>query len=114
MAQTAMEIIRGDTVPLTITVLANGSALNITGYTFFFTAKRTSGDADGSAVISKTVTTLSDPTHGIMVITLTPTDTAIDAGKYLYDIQMVSGAGAVTTLFYGVLTVLPEITQRVV
>jgi hypothetical protein len=100
--ETNLEIIRGDTVPLTITVLSNGTALNITGYSFYFVATLTYG---GTPSISKTVSVLSDPTHGIMELTLSKTDTNIEAGKYLYHIQMVSGAGAVTTLFYGTLTV---------
>lgn len=106
MSQTNLSIIRKNTVPLTVTVLSNGTALNITGYTFYFTAKAKYGDA--SSVISKTVTTLSDPTHGIMEIILTATDTAVNPGNYYYDIQMVSPAGAVTTLFYGELQVIPN------
>ena len=123
---TDLTIIKGDTSPFTVNVLVNDVALNITGYTFFFTAKKKIGDTDANAVIAKTITDLADPTHGIMTILLTSDDTDITSGTYLYDIQMVSPStgtsgtsgtsavtGTVTTLFYGTLTVLPEVTQRV-
>ena len=63
-----------------------GAYEDITDWTIYFTAKINMNDPDASAVISKTVTEHSEPTNGITLITLEPTDTDIDAGNYYFDI----------------------------
>jgi len=112
MTETNLEIFRRDTPTFTITVLNDGVAVDITGYTLFFTAKNKKSDTDLQAIIKKDVTVLSDPTHGIAEITLDKTDTDITGKDYFYDIQIVSGDGDVTTLFWGVLTVIEDVTIR--
>jgi hypothetical protein len=49
---------------------------------------------------------------GTIVITLTATQTAaLTAGNYVYDLELVSGAGVVTRLVQGNVTVTAEITR---
>lgn len=65
----------------------NGGYKDITDWSIFFTAKINMNDPDASAVISKTITTHSDPTNGTTLITLEPTDTDLTAGNYYFDIS---------------------------
>jgi hypothetical protein len=72
----------------------SGDALDITGYTVFFTVKKNVNQTDDQAIISKTNTTHSNPTGGISIITITTTDTSsLQPGVYLYDIGYVNAAG---------------------
>jgi len=88
---------RGNTFSGTVTVTnADGTAKDITGYTLFFTVKKNSNSdivTDSDAIISKTVTSHSDPTGGITTISLTSTDTTINPGTYFYDIKFKDSTG---------------------
>jgi hypothetical protein len=108
-----IEIFRGDYKPITVTFTANGVAMDISGYTLFFTAKLNIGDADADAVISKVVTEHTDPVHGISLLELTPEDTDQAIRDYWFDIQLVSGEGSPMTAVRGTLKILQDITQRV-
>lgn len=113
MASDKIVIIRRDDHTLTVTFEdSNGDAINITGYTVFFTAKTNENDADADAVISKTVTTHTNPTSGVTAITLSDTDTNIDPGIYLYDLQIKDGSGNITSADRGTFEVVQDITQR--
>jgi hypothetical protein len=75
---------------------------DITALEFTFTLR----DAYDSAValIQKTVgagITLTDPTNGIGVITLSRTDLTIDTGVYLCDLEMVEAAVHYTVIVTG-------------
>ena len=88
----AISVIRKTTVPLVVTFTDadTGSAIDITGYTVFFTVKKNTSQVkdatDNDALIQKTLTTFSDGAQGVARINLTATDTSIPAGSYVYDI----------------------------
>ena len=112
MGNNEIPIFKRDTVSIVVNVTnaSTGAVIDITGYTFWFTAKTNETDADGSAVIQKTVTTHNDPTNGQTTITLSTSDTDQDVGNYFYDIQMKDGSGNITTLVKGILKVRQDIT----
>ncbi len=104
-------IYRGDDVTFQITFKDNsGTAVDITGATLYFTAKTNNDDADGSAVIQSSNSTLSDPSNGIGEAVLSNSDTDVTPGKYFYDIQIITAGGEITTAMIGKVTVKQDIT----
>ena len=75
---TNLTITQGDEKAYNLTFSTAGVAQDITGATVKMTVRRTRNS--GEALISKVVTTHTDPTEGKTTITLSPTDTAIDLG----------------------------------
>jgi hypothetical protein len=109
-----LDIYRGDdeTITLTFKDKVTGLPKNLTGSSFFFTAKINSSDLDSAAVIARKVTGYSDPTSsGIAMVALTHTDTAVGLGTYVYDLQWVDVAGNVKTVLKGKLTVHDDVTK---
>lgn len=101
-----LPIFKGDTVNVVVNVdNPSGTDLNITGYTFYFTAKSGLATTDANASINKTVTSHTSPSTGQTTIGLSATDTNITAGNYFYDIRMKDGSSNVTTLLSGILLV---------
>lgn len=111
-----LTIIRGDTVSITFTLTdENGDPVNLTGSTVYFTAKKQIDDdaADAKAVISKDVTSHSDPVNGETIINLTSSDTDIDLGIYFYDIQIKDSINNITSLPVKQLKVVEDVTRRI-
>ena len=108
---------RGDTLSRLITITnSDGTAFNLTGYTAFFTIKNISDNSadDSSAILAKNWTTHSDPTNGQTLLTATSTEMAIDEGTYKYDVQIKSPTANITTIIAGEITILEDITKRIV
>ena len=98
---------KGDDVTLSLTFKdAEGNAIDITNYTVYFMLKRNKYDADNAAAITKTITSHSDPTHGITAISLSATETAALSGTYYYNIVYKTKAtgGVIKTVDSGVFT----------
>jgi hypothetical protein len=100
---------RGDTAQMVIRPkTANGSAFNLTGYTAEYTLadSRNNGSPQYSAGITAVVNTVSN----IVTATITPTGgRALEAGSYVYDIQITNGI-EIYTVLTGVITVTNDIT----
>ncbi len=110
-----LTIIRGDTTNITLTLTdQNGDAIDLTGATVFFTAKPDFDNdvADADAVITKEVSSHSDPTNGITVIPLTASDTNITPGIYQYDVQVKDAGGSIFSLPARQLKVIEDVTRR--
>ena len=109
-----LSVYRGDSKTYNLTFTDGGTALDITGYTIFFTVKVIVDDSadDTNAVISKTVTSHTDPTNGITEIVLSPTDTDIDVGTYDYDMQYKTDTGDIVTFEKGNYKILADVTRR--
>lgn len=94
---------------------AGGSAVNLTGYSARMQV-RDSYDA-GTAVVSLTSGTgiTLGGTAGSIVLEMSATATAALDGtpntQYVYDLELVSGAGYVTRLVEGRFFVYPEVTR---
>ncbi len=117
---TALEIFRGDTVNIDLTITDDdGSALDITGYKFYFTAKENDDDGDASALIKKDVTTHLTPdggdgnSTGQSRIILSSSDTDVVIGNHYYDIQMKDTSDNITTLTKDRFNVKQDVTTRV-
>lgn len=107
-------VFRGDTPPLKVTFKTpDGVAINLTGTTVFFTAKKKMNDSDEDALISKTNTFHYDAVNGITYFNLTTTDTAT-VGILYYDIQYKATDGKITTLVKDILEIKADVTQRTV
>ena len=119
---TDLTIVRGDTDALSITV-GNLGASGLAAFSDArFTAKRDLGDADTSAVITKTlasgitVTTNGNATtNGVLSVAIAPADTATLPAGYAvalaYDVRLYDVAGDAYTVAQGILTVTPTATQ---
>ena len=108
-----LQVYRGDnkTYDLTFTD-SNNTAIDITGYTVFFTVKKNKTDTDANAKISKTITSHTNPTTGQTQISLTSTDTDITVRKYYYDIQIKDVSDRITTVVSDTFEIKQDITIR--
>jgi len=118
MNPTTISIIRGTDQSFAVTFAdSNGTAVDLTGQTVFFTVKTPEkidelDTTDANAVIKKTITSHTDPTHGKTTIVLSNTDTSIDAGNYLYDLKLKSASGAVSAIQAGEFNIVDPVTNR--
>ena len=102
---------RGDTATINVAL----TDTDLTGGSVFFTAKSEVDDSatDSTAVVTKKVTSHTDPTAGETTITLSASDTnGITPGIYEYDIQIVLASGVVSTVQVGKMEVKGDITRR--
>lgn len=109
-----ISIVRRDdkTINITCRNADTGNPIDITGYSIFFTVKSNTGQSDDDALISKKVTSHTDPTNGQTSINLTHDDTNIEEGSYLYDFQLVSPGNIVSSVEHDVFNVLNDVTIR--
>lgn len=108
---------RGDDASWLVTVTDKDDvAVDITGYTIFFTVKTLTDveTDDSAALISKDITSHTTPASGITTITVTNSDTDITPGKYQYDIQMKDGSDRIYTIKRDYFVVLQDITKRTI
>lgn len=114
MAANIKNVIRGDSKTINVTVKNAGAAVDITGWTVYFTLSADRDPAsDTTAAIQKNVTSHTSPTTGQTQIVLSAADTAaLTPGTYFYDIQFKDGSGTVTSLPQAEFIVVPDITRR--
>ena len=107
----SIKISRGDSMTLThVVTYANGSYVDLTDSTPYFTVKTDMTLPDGSAIIQKTAD-LTDPVNGECVFVILPEDTAIDIDSYFYDIQVTFSGSDVRTSESGTFQVLQDVTK---
>jgi cyanophycinase-like exopeptidase len=109
---------RGDTIPLSIAVTREGTAVDLTGAALRFVAKRRLKDADVDALITKTIgagITVTDAAAGAAVIMIDPADTdGFLKGMTLQcEVQMVESDGTITTVAQGTLEVKIDAVRTV-
>ena len=109
-------LVRGDDWTLKLVLTSDGSVLDITGYTFWFTLKENVDDADpGALQVTATPDISTSPTEasqGIIYIRVPRADTNNLAAKtYNYDVQQVDNSGNVQTLLLGKVKVVKDITR---
>jgi hypothetical protein len=86
---------RGVTKTLTLAFTENGSPLNLTGQTVWFTMKRyvDNDPTNALAVIAKVITSHTNAVGGITQVVILNTDSApLDNTKYVYDVQVGTSA----------------------
>lgn len=100
---------QGSTFTSTVTVEdVNNNLVNITDYT----ARGQIRKSYTASTATNFTTLIIDATNGKFTISLTRTQTgALKAGRYVYDVEVISPAGVVTRVVEGQLTVNPRVTQ---
>ena len=109
-----LSVYRGDDKTFSFTFkYSDGTAVDITGWTIFFTAKENESDSDDDAKIAKEVTSHTSPTGGLSQLSITDSDTDITPKKYYYDFQVKKDDGIIKTIVKGEFRVLTDITRRI-
>jgi len=86
--------------------------VNTTGYTARMQLRTSYTAASASLELTTANSRISLTNAGVITLSLTATETAaLAAGRYVYDLEMVSSGGLVTRLLEGVATVSPEVTR---
>ena len=113
MTTANLSVIRGDDKYYIITIKDDdGVAIDITGWTVYFTVKEDTNDDDADAKIKKDVTSHTTPISGITQIHLTNEDTTLDVRNYYYDIQVKKSDDTIMTIVAGNFEVTQDITTR--
>ena len=100
---------QGATFTRQLTVKENNSVMDLTGYSV---ASKMRSTHDTSTVAGTFTCTVSNASGGIITVAMTSSVTAdIEEGIYVYDLEITSGAGIVTRLLQGEVTVNPEVTR---
>ena len=96
----------------TFTITQSGTALNLTGFT---SAMQVREAADSTAYLlsltSGTGITLGGTAGTIAVAITSAQSSAIAAGSYAYDLEIIAGAGSVTRLLQGSFNVIGNVTR---
>jgi len=102
---------KGSTFRLPMTVRTDGTPWNFTSYTARMQVRRSANDTNILLnLTSPTGITLNST--GRIVLNATATAmTAISAGRYVYDLEVESAGGEVTSIISGRFVVQPEVTQ---
>ena len=104
--------IKGDTDPLNVTIrYKSGGIFDLTGCIVFFTVKRNIQDADTKALISKNITSHTDPTNGKTSITLLASDVDY-VGDFFYDLKVKTSGGIITSVFKDSFCLVDHVTIR--
>ena len=100
---------QGATFTRQLTVKENNSVMNLTGYSV---ASKMRSTHDSSTVSGTFTCTISNASGGIITMSMSSSTTAaIEEAIYVYDLEITSGAGIVTRLLEGKVTVNPEVTR---
>ena len=113
MQENNMVVYRGDDFSTQLTFAdEEGEPIDITGWKIFFTVKKNKDDSDIKARIAVDVEP-TDPTTGVVLVTVSHTLTSTLAGFYYYDFQFTKADGTVQTITGGGITFERDITRRV-
>lgn len=85
--------------------------LDVTTWSFFYTAKSTVTDTDADAAITKDPLDLAPYDTNKMKLILSKTDTILTPGEYIHEIQAINSLG-VQTIAVGSLTIEAQVTIR--
>jgi hypothetical protein len=86
--------------------------VNTTNFTARMQLRTSYSAASASLELTTANGRISLTNAGVITLSLTATETAaLAAGRYVYDLEMVSSGGQVTRLLEGVVTVSPEVTR---
>lgn len=88
------------------------TAVNTTGFTARMQLRTAYSASSATIELTTANGRISLTNAGVITLSLTATETAaLAAGRYVYDLEMVSSGGVVTRLLEGVVTVSPEVTR---
>ena len=110
-----INITRAVDASFSIACKVNNVAVDLTGYTVFFTVRKmqdTTDALDTLAVIKKTITVIPNPTLGIVSVPLTRADLQIETGKYYYAIDLKTASGDVYKALEAIFTITYNSANR--
>ncbi len=90
-------------------------AIDITGWTIFFTIKSAIDDAadDSAAVLTKDQTSHTNAALGLTTISIEDIDTKdLNAVEYWYDFQYKDSSGKIKTIMRGIMIIAKDVTRR--
>lgn len=109
-AEHPLKLRQGDTYKRTLTWLVNKVPVNLTGYDARLQVRESPDDATAALDASEYLTL--GGAAGTIEIEIPAAETAdLEPGRYVYDLEVESGGGEVTTLIAGSLTVSAEVTR---
>ena len=115
MSYTARDLdplVRGDDWSLRLNITSGNSAVDISGYTYYWTLKDNVDDADPGALQVTATPSGSAAAAGEVTLTASAAVTTnITPQTYNYDVQQVNGSGVVQTLLLGKVKVVKGITR---
>lgn len=89
-----------------------GSAVNLTGYSSRMQVRQyADSTATVLSLVNGTGITLGGTAGTIALSAVATATSAVEAGQYVYDLELVSGAGYVTRLVEGNFVVYAEVTR---
>lgn len=87
----------------------DGSPLNVTGYTFSSSIRKSYYSENVTANLTVTV---ANSVGGNVLLTMNSAVSAnIKAGRYLFDVKQKDAANVTTRIIEGIITVLPQVTK---
>ena len=100
---------QGATFTTTVTVTdSNGDAVNLSGYSVAAQIRKTFLSSSATAFTA----TISNASSGEIIISLTDTQTtALEAGRFVYDVLITASGGTKTRVVEGQVTVNPSVTR---
>ena len=100
---------QGATFTTTVTVTdANGDAVNLSGYSVAAQIRKTFLSSTATSFTA----TISNASSGEITISLSPTQTtALEAGRFVYDVLITASGGTKTRVVEGQVTVNPSVTR---
>ena len=100
---------QGATFTTTVTVSdANGDAVNLSGYSVAAQIRKTFLSSSATAFTAS----ISNASSGEITISLTDTQTtALEAGRFVYDVLITASGGTKTRVVEGQVTVNPSVTR---
>ena len=100
---------QGATFTTTVTVTdANGDAVILSGYSVAAQIRKTFLSSSATAFTA----TISNASSGEITISLSPTQTtALEAGRFVYDVLITASGGTKTRVVEGQVTVNPSVTR---
>jgi hypothetical protein len=105
-------LVRGDDWTIKLVITSNGTPVNITGYSFWFTLKADIDAADPGNLQVTASAGSPDAASGILYINVNSNLTAnLVPQTYNYDVQQIDTSNKVQTLLIGKVKVVKDITR---
>lgn len=103
---------KGDTFELIITITdSEGAALDLSTYADFEMDIRPTDEDTGTPILTFINSDFTATAQGILTATKSFTDmAAVESGTFVYDLQATDGSSVRTTWFYGLFTIIDDVT----
>jgi len=105
-----LQLVKKDTKTYTVTITNGGVAVDISGWSLYFTVKSNYEDIDADAIITKNIVFPANASSvaGIGYLPLTMDDTDVALGNYKYDMKLIDGTTSRETFLRGKYNIIPS------